>query len=63
MTDLTDEAVATAPAKERASDRGSFIWYELMTDDAGRVGPFYEAVAGWTVSPPHGRNFQTKPTQ
>jgi len=30
---------------------GSFIWYELMTNDADRVGPFYEAVAGWTVSP------------
>lgn len=30
---------------------GSFIWYELMTTDADRVGPFYEAVIGWTVSP------------
>ena len=30
---------------------GSFIWYELLTDDADAVGPFYEAVAGWTVAP------------
>lgn len=29
---------------------GSFIWYELMTTDADRVGPFYEAVAGWSVA-------------
>src|SRR5687768_18453724 len=28
---------------------GSFIWYELMTDDAAGAIRFYGAVTGWTV--------------
>jgi len=52
MTDLTDEAVAAAPAKERASDRGSFIWYELMTTDPEGAKAFYDAVVGWTIGGP-----------
>lgn len=48
MTDVRDEAVATAPANDRGSDRGSFIWYELMTTDADAAGRFYSAVVpGW----------------
>lgn len=51
MTDVRDEAVATAPAKERASDRGSFIWYELMTTDTDGAKAFYDAVVGWDIGP------------
>ncbi len=28
---------------------GSFIWYELMTDDVDGAKRFYDAVAGWSV--------------
>ena len=49
MTDLTDEAVATAPAKERASDRGSFIWYELMSPDPEGSKAFYDSVVDWNI--------------
>ena len=31
------------------SDRGAFIWYELMTDDAAGAKAFYGAVVGWTI--------------
>ena len=31
--------------------RGSFIWYELMTPDAGGAKRFYDAVVGWTIDP------------
>ncbi|MBH0113610.1 VOC family protein [Novosphingobium sp. YJ-S2-02] len=31
---------------------GSFIWYELMTDDAPASAAFYQKVVGWKVSPP-----------
>lgn len=31
---------------------GSFIWYELMTDDPDRARAFYGAVIGWSISPP-----------
>ena len=28
---------------------GSFIWYELMTDDADRAAAFYGALIGWNI--------------
>ncbi|MEO6154010.1 MAG: VOC family protein [Croceibacterium sp.] len=31
------------------SDHGSFIWYELMTDNPAGAKAFYDAVVGWTV--------------
>lgn len=31
---------------------GSFIWYELMTDDADGAAAFYGAVVGWTIEAP-----------
>lgn len=48
MPEVTD-----APTREREaaalSDQGSFIWYELMTNDATAAGSFYAAVVkGWT---------------
>jgi len=30
---------------------GSFIWYELMANDADAAGRFYAAVIGWSVAP------------
>lgn len=30
-------------------DRGAFIWYELMTDDAAGAKAFYDAVVGWDI--------------
>jgi predicted enzyme related to lactoylglutathione lyase len=33
-----------------ASPAGSFIWYELMTDDVESAARFYEKVVGWKVS-------------
>lgn len=32
-----------------ADDRGSFIWYELMTTDPVGAKAFYDAVVGWDV--------------
>jgi len=49
MTDVRDEAVATAATEESDSDRGSFIWYELMTTDPAGAKDFYDAVVGWNV--------------
>lgn len=51
MTDVRDEAVATAAANDRDSDsdRGSYIWYELMTTDADGAKAFYDSVVGWNV--------------
>jgi len=31
------------------SDKGAFIWYELMTDDPAGAKAFYDAVVGWNV--------------
>ncbi|MCB2067749.1 MAG: VOC family protein [Erythrobacter sp.] len=31
-------------------DRGSLIWYELMTDDPAGASAFYGAVVGWTIA-------------
>ena len=33
-----------------ANPAGSFIWYELMTDDVEGAARFYEKVMGWKVS-------------
>src|SRR5690349_1077782 len=30
--------------------RGSFIWYELLTDDPDSAAAFYGDVIGWTAS-------------
>ena len=49
MTDVRDEAVATAPANDRDSDAGSFIWYELMTTDPDGAKAFYDSVVGWNI--------------
>jgi predicted enzyme related to lactoylglutathione lyase len=49
MTDVRDEAVATAAANDRGSGRGSFIWYELMTTEPDGAKAFYDAVVGWNV--------------
>jgi predicted enzyme related to lactoylglutathione lyase len=51
MTDVRDEAVATAAANDRGSDQGSFIWYELMTTDPDGAKAFYDAVVGWDIGP------------
>ncbi len=32
-----------------AAHHGDFIWYELITPDAGAARSFYEAVVGWTI--------------
>ena len=32
-----------------SQDRGAFIWYELMTDDAAGARVFYRAVVGWEI--------------
>jgi predicted enzyme related to lactoylglutathione lyase len=32
------------------SDRGSFIWYDLMTPDADGAAAFYGAVVGWKIA-------------
>ncbi len=32
-----------------ASDRGAFVWYELMTPDPAGAKAFYDAVVGWTI--------------
>ena len=32
-----------------STDRGAFIWYELMTDDPAGAKAFYDAVVGWTI--------------
>ena len=34
---------------DKTSDRGAFIWYELMTDDPAGAKAFYDAVVGWNV--------------
>jgi len=33
-----------------ASDRGAFIWYELMTTDRESAADFYREVVGWTFA-------------
>ncbi len=32
-----------------SSDRGTFIWYELISDDPSRAKSFYDAVVGWDI--------------
>lgn len=36
---------------DAATDRGSFIWYELAVPDPALVRGFYQQVAGWTIDP------------
>jgi predicted enzyme related to lactoylglutathione lyase len=31
------------------SDRGAFIWYELISGDPAKAKAFYDAVVGWTI--------------
>lgn len=46
MTDVRD--AASTATETRGSDRGGFIWYELMTPDPGAANAFYSAVVpGW----------------
>ena len=33
-----------------ATERGSFSWYELMTDDPLAAKRFYDAVVGWSIA-------------
>jgi predicted enzyme related to lactoylglutathione lyase len=33
-----------------ANQKGSFIWYELMTTDADGAKAFYDAVVGWSIA-------------
>lgn len=33
-----------------SQDRGSFIWYELMTDDVDGARTFYREVVGWNIA-------------
>ena len=49
MTDIRDEAATAAPEKARDDQRGSFIWYELMTPDVDAAKAFYDAVVGWKI--------------
>ena len=37
-----------------ASNRGGFIWYELMTPDPEGAKAFYEPVVGWSMTTGHG---------
>lgn len=32
-----------------ANAHGSFIWYELLTGDAGKAKAFYDSVCGWNI--------------
>lgn len=46
-----------------ASDRGAFIWYELMTTDRESAADFYREVVGWTfaqesTAPPGGPDYR-----
>ena len=46
------------------SDRGAFIWYELMTDDPAGAKAFYDAVVGWDMQAegnamPNGSEYRT----
>jgi predicted enzyme related to lactoylglutathione lyase len=46
MTDVRD---APASNENTSSDRGQFIWYELMTTDVDAAKAFYDAVVGWNI--------------
>src|SRR3982751_5847494 len=46
MTDVRD---APASNESTSSDKGQFIWYELMTTDVDAAKAFYDAVIGWNI--------------
>jgi len=48
MTDVRD---APASNQSTSSDKGQFIWYELMTPDVDAAKAFYDAVVGWNIDP------------
>src|SRR5213595_114581 len=49
MTDVRDEAAPAAATEKSRNPAGAFIWYELMTTDAGGAKAFYDAVVGWNI--------------
>src|SRR6476661_563890 len=50
MTEVTEApAPSSANAQSAPNPTGDFIWYELMTTDAGGAKAFYDAVVGWTI--------------
>ena len=48
---MSDVRTEHAPANDANAQnvQGSFIWYELMTTDAGAAKRFYDPVVGWTI--------------
>lgn len=49
MSDVADAPSARESEAVSSADQGGFIWYELMTSDAGGAGSFYSAVIkGWS---------------
>jgi predicted enzyme related to lactoylglutathione lyase len=50
MTDVRDAPAPAASNDTGPNPAGSFIWYELMTDDPDGAKAFYDAVVGWNVA-------------
>ena len=48
MSDVRTEHAPANDANARNA-QGSFIWYELMTTDAGAAKRFYDPVVGWSI--------------
>ena len=46
MTDVRD---APASNESTSSDKGQFIWYELITPDVDAAKAFYDSVVGWNI--------------
>ena len=46
MTDVRDAAASNVSS---SSDKGQFIWYELMTPDVDAAKAFYDSVVGWNI--------------
>jgi len=48
---MSDVRTEHAPANDAnaLNAQGSFIWYELMTTDAGAAKRFYDPVVGWSI--------------
>ena len=49
MTDVRDADAPRTANENRASQKGAFIWYELMTPDPEGAKAFYDAVVGWNI--------------
>lgn len=51
MTDVREDAAPAPKLQDRSgpNPQGDFIWYELMTADAGQSKAFYGAVVGWNI--------------